>query len=379
MSQVIFEKFRYTVDPLYQWDLNQTLEINGLSIPSTAEMHYTSQAMVRAIVRPVSIDSAGIITSEIPNSLLQKPYKIIAYICVKDGTTFKTLYTIEIPVKARSKPCDYTLTHDDNEVYSFEILENLINETVAKYNLTIAEVEKAIGIALSVKDGASAYEVAVAEGFEGSAEEWLASLIGPRGPQGEPGSNNWNDIVNKPFYDESEVIDIDYLTYDTDVSFTAALNTQAIPMKKISDVTLSYDELIGLTFNYVINGESCSHALTESDIVINQTEGIAFSIPIKTTSYTSSDMMVIALQTGDISLDYYGQSMLATIPETGLYVAWGDRSRLATEWTLNLTISDIKTLDSKYLPPEVNEQFKAINASIGDINTILDEINGEVV
>src|SRR5690606_4223475 len=36
-------------------------------------------------------------------------------------------------------------------------------------------------------DGLSAYEVAVANGFEGSEAEWLASLVGPQGPQGEAG------------------------------------------------------------------------------------------------------------------------------------------------------------------------------------------------
>ena len=37
-------------------------------------------------------------------------------------------------------------------------------------------------------DGASAYEVAVAAGFVGTQAQWLASLVGPAGPQGEPGS-----------------------------------------------------------------------------------------------------------------------------------------------------------------------------------------------
>lgn len=36
-------------------------------------------------------------------------------------------------------------------------------------------------------DGASAYEIAVANGFVGDVSAWLASLIGPAGPQGEPG------------------------------------------------------------------------------------------------------------------------------------------------------------------------------------------------
>ncbi|MFB7900198.1 hypothetical protein ACFC1B_28205 [Streptomyces xiamenensis] len=35
--------------------------------------------------------------------------------------------------------------------------------------------------------GASAYEVAVADGFEGTVTDWLASLIGPTGPRGDRG------------------------------------------------------------------------------------------------------------------------------------------------------------------------------------------------
>lgn len=64
--------------------------------------------------------------------------------------------------------------------------------------------------------GKSAYEIAVEHGFEGSEEEWLASLkgdtgpqgpkgdTGDRGPQGErgpagadgfPSETDWNDLV----------------------------------------------------------------------------------------------------------------------------------------------------------------------------------------
>lgn len=38
------------------------------------------------------------------------------------------------------------------------------------------------------EDGASAYEIAVANGFVGTEEEWLASLVGPEGPQGATGT-----------------------------------------------------------------------------------------------------------------------------------------------------------------------------------------------
>ena len=51
------------------------------------------------------------------------------------------------------------------------------------------EFEVSFGEALFVggKDGASAYEIAVAHGFKGTEEAWLASLKGETGPRGERG------------------------------------------------------------------------------------------------------------------------------------------------------------------------------------------------
>lgn len=57
------------------------------------------------------------------------------------------------------------------------------------------------------KDGKSAYDLAVDNGFTGSEEEWLASLKGADGKDGEPGRDGvdgkdgfpteqqWNDLV----------------------------------------------------------------------------------------------------------------------------------------------------------------------------------------
>ena len=132
MANVTVQKDRYTVDPLYQWDLNQVLEIRGLSLPSIPEIHFTNEAMDRAIVRHANTDAAGVITVDVPNSLLQKPYKVKAYVCLYEGDTFETLYLIEIPVKARKKPIDYTLEDTDGEIYSFNALENAVVNSLAE-------------------------------------------------------------------------------------------------------------------------------------------------------------------------------------------------------------------------------------------------------
>lgn len=53
-------------------------------------------------------------------------------------------------------------------------------------------------------DGDSAYQLALENGFSGTEEEWLLSLVGPagpQGPQGDPGSGGssaWVDITGKP-------------------------------------------------------------------------------------------------------------------------------------------------------------------------------------
>lgn len=140
MPKVTVTKDRYVVDnPLYQWDVNEVLEIRGLSLPSIPEIHFTNNVMERAIVRQASMDDAGVITVGIPNSLLQKPSPVFAYVCIYEGDTFETLYKIEIPLKLRKQPTDYSIT-DDQEIYSFNALENQITNLDGNYTVVSGKV-----------------------------------------------------------------------------------------------------------------------------------------------------------------------------------------------------------------------------------------------
>lgn len=70
MKSVIVKNDRYTVDPLYQWDINQVLEIRGLSLPSVPEIHFANEAMDRSIPRQATTDafnSAQIVGSATSN------------------------------------------------------------------------------------------------------------------------------------------------------------------------------------------------------------------------------------------------------------------------------------------------------------------------
>ena len=177
MAKVTISRDRYTVDPLYQWDLNQELQIYGLSLPSIPEIHFTNDAMDKAIVRQATMDSAGVITAEIPNSLLQKPYKIRAYVCIYEGDTFKSMYLITIPIQARSMPLDYTLTVSDDEVYSFNALENKIDNTLElvlkRYedvNAKYEDVDKKYNEALDILEETVVETTALKESAKTSAE-----------------------------------------------------------------------------------------------------------------------------------------------------------------------------------------------------------------
>lgn len=146
MSKVVVNKNRYTVEPLYQWDTNQDLVIFGLSLTEIPEIHFANVNMEHAIARQCSMDEAGIITVKIPNSLLQTAAPVLVWICRYEGNTFESLYHLSVPVKARKRPLDYTISDNDDELYSFNRLENLFTNTVVdlqeQYEIARVDLEK---------------------------------------------------------------------------------------------------------------------------------------------------------------------------------------------------------------------------------------------
>ena len=115
----------YVTDSLYQWDLNQVLRVTGLNLAVIPEVHFSNANMDRAIIRQASMEN-HVVSVEIPNSLLQDPLTINAYIGIYEGKTFKVVETISIPVIRRKRPSDYQIQDADEEIYSFKTLENAL-------------------------------------------------------------------------------------------------------------------------------------------------------------------------------------------------------------------------------------------------------------
>lgn len=168
MAIVNVEKNSYKVEPLYQWDLNQELQIAGLSLATVPEIHFTNVAMSRAIVRQARMDTVGVVTVDIPNSLLQKPYTIQVYVCTYAGSTFETQYKLELPVKARTQPADYVL-EGDQEVYSFNALENRVVNALARCDSIDEKYEAAVA---TQKAAAAAYA-----GAKGEVESAIGAAV----------------------------------------------------------------------------------------------------------------------------------------------------------------------------------------------------------
>lgn len=134
----------YVTDSLYQWDINRTLSVSGLNLSAAPEVHFSNSAMDKAIVKQATLKN-NIVSVQIPNSILQYPLTVKAYIGIYEGDTFKVLETISIPVIPKTKPSDYKLENSDEEVYSFKRLENMINQIDEKLSeFTLATVDTAV-------------------------------------------------------------------------------------------------------------------------------------------------------------------------------------------------------------------------------------------
>lgn len=121
----------YVTDSLYQWDINQKLSVQGLNLSVAPEVHFSNATMDKAIVRQATLEN-NIVNVDIPNSLLQMPFKITAHIGVYSGKTFKVIEKVEIPIKPKPRPADYQIEDSGEEVYSFRALENAIAQMATK-------------------------------------------------------------------------------------------------------------------------------------------------------------------------------------------------------------------------------------------------------
>ena len=106
MAKVTVIDSGYSIESLYKWDTGQELEIYGMTLPGTIQVHFAHKDDPFAIVRQASVDAAGVIRASIPDVLLQSSARLCAYVGTQQGDEFKTWYKIAIPVISRARPND---------------------------------------------------------------------------------------------------------------------------------------------------------------------------------------------------------------------------------------------------------------------------------
>lgn len=68
---------------------------------------------------------------------------------------------------------------------------------------------------LQGKDGKSAYQIAVDNGYIGTEQEWLASLKGDKGDKGDTGEAGYTPVKGEDYFTASEIAEIKQeCTYD---------------------------------------------------------------------------------------------------------------------------------------------------------------------
>lgn len=103
------EKYAVNYTTLDQYDYGQILRIQGLKLPKTVEVHFSTQETGGTSITRVGVTKDGVTDVLIPDSVLEngdttQNYSIFAFVYITDATSGKTEYRAKLEVKARSKP-----------------------------------------------------------------------------------------------------------------------------------------------------------------------------------------------------------------------------------------------------------------------------------
>lgn len=121
------EKYAVNYTTLDQYDYGQILRIQGLKLPKTVEVHFSTQETGGISITRVGVTKDGVTDVLIPDSVLEngdttQNYSIFAFVYVTDDTSGKTEYRAKLEVKARSKP-EIPGGGDNPDVFHEAVLE----------------------------------------------------------------------------------------------------------------------------------------------------------------------------------------------------------------------------------------------------------------
>lgn len=131
---------------LWQYDYGQILQIEGITLPATFEVHFSDQDQEGESLIQIGAVKNKAAQVQIPDSFLWKAaggnYSIYAFIYLTDTESGETKYKITIPVRARPKPnTDFVDTPEEKKFFREAIEE--VNNVADQVETSRAAVELA--------------------------------------------------------------------------------------------------------------------------------------------------------------------------------------------------------------------------------------------
>lgn len=163
--------------PQWQYDYNTILQFVGLDLPSTFEVDLANSKTGQSMT--VLGDADGCCT--IPAQYFIPGTSIFAWAYIVDSNSGYTRCQVEIPISPRAQHTGDPPTPEQ---------QSALDQAIALLNSATENIPNEINAALEAAKesgdfdgdpGASAYEIAVGHGYEGTEAEWLESLHGEDG------------------------------------------------------------------------------------------------------------------------------------------------------------------------------------------------------
>lgn len=148
---VCFDRSGKPLTHLTQWDINQTLTIHNSGFSYPPQFHFANKKNKSALVVEATL-AGGIITCDIPNTLLREPYDIIVYMYTYNNTTSgKTIFIHRIPLIKRVRPDDYEYV-DNKAVVSLINMMDLVKDLKSEIESKILDADNHLQIFDSFKN-----------------------------------------------------------------------------------------------------------------------------------------------------------------------------------------------------------------------------------
>lgn len=116
---------------LWQYDYGQILQIEGITLPTTFEVHFSNQDREGESLIQIGSVKDKTAQVQIPDSFLRKAaggnYSIYAFIYITDDESGETKYKITIPVRARPKPNTDLVDAPEEKKFFREAIEEVNN------------------------------------------------------------------------------------------------------------------------------------------------------------------------------------------------------------------------------------------------------------